>query len=180
MRWFDFNEFEIQGQQPDGGEKDILEPVNAREILPIAKQITALQYLSLTVSNQQSLVFLGFEEENRPGVLFTADSDINFKIQHQTHSLPMIVTAPHHGSEANNKAYTTVTQWHNNSDFIIWVRSDGKYKSRPGNSFITVGRQKLCTICRPPNHPKQAVKLSSQKGSAQWVWEQGVRTCKCQ
>ena len=181
VRWFDFNEFEIQGQQPNGGEKGILEPVNAREILPITRQITALQYLSLTVDNQQSLVFLGLEQENRPGVLFTADSNINFKIQHKPHSFPMIVTAPHHGAEANGKAYSIISQWHNNSDSIIWVRSDGKFKSRPGSSFITAKGQNFCTICRPSHYTeRQVVKLSSQKGLAQWFAEPGVRTCQCQ
>ncbi len=92
----------------------------------------------------------------------------------------MIATAPHHGAESNAIAYREITRWHNNADSIIWIRSDGKFKSRPGNSFITIGGQRLCTVCRPSNHTeRQPVKLLTQNGLAQWISEQGVRACQC-
>ena len=180
VRWFDFNEFKRKGQ-PSGGEKGDLEPVNACEVLPRIVNIGTLKYLYSTVENKQSLVFSGLEKRNKPGVLFTADSDLKFNFQHQSPALSMIVTTPHHGSENNKNAYRKVIKWHKNPGSIIWVRSDGKYKCRPGNSFLTLIGQKLCTICRPPsNQTKQAVKLShSQSGLVKWIWHPNVRTCQC-
>jgi hypothetical protein len=154
--------------------------------------IGTLQYLYLTVENKQSLVFLGLEKKNKPGVLFTADSDFKlFNIQYPSPTLSMIITTPHHGSEENENAYKAINSWHNNPNYLIWVRSDQinnnlysphrLYRGRPGNSFLKLSGQKLCTICRPPsNQTKQAVKLShSQSCLVKWVGDSNVRTCQC-
>ncbi len=181
VRWFDFNEFKLQGK-PSGGEQGNLEPVNACETSLRTIKISALKYLYLTECNKKSLVFLAPEDSNNPGVLFTADSDFKlFNIQHLSPTLSMIVTTPHHGSDNNEKAYEVINSWHENSSSIIWVRSDGMYRSRPGKSFLSVSGQKLCTICRSSsNQTKQAVKLShSQSGLVKWFWDSNVRTCQC-
>ena len=185
IRWFDFDEFKRRGQ-PSGGKKDVLEPVNARETRPRTVRISSLKYLYLTEYNEKSLVFLAPEDSNRPGVLFTADSDFKlFDIQHPSPTLSMIVTTPHHGSEENENAYKKINGWHKNPSSLIWVRSDQRNnilkKGRPGNSFLSVSGQKLCTICHPPsNQTKQVVKLShSQSGLVKWFWDSNVRTCQC-
>jgi ribonuclease BN (tRNA processing enzyme) len=185
IRWFDFDEFKRKGQS-SGGEKNILEPVNAFEILPQTIKISALKYLYLTVDNKKSIVFLSPENNKKLGVLFTGDSDFKlFNIQHQSPILPMIVTTPHHGSDNNKNAYKVINSWHNNPSSLIWVRSDqinnSPNKGRPGHSFRTISGQRLCTICRPPsNHTKQAVELfHSQSGFFKWFWHSNVRNCQC-
>jgi hypothetical protein len=179
IRWFDFDKFKLQGQ-PSGGKKNILEPVNACEISPRIIKISALKYLYLTVENKKSLVFLAPETKNIPGVLFTADSDLDFNFQPQSPTLSMIVTTPHHGSESNKNAYGKIFGWHKNPSSVIWVRSDGKYKCRPGKSFIGTKGQRLCTICRPFKQTKQAVELlHKQSCSVKWFWHSNASTCQC-
>lgn len=63
-----------------------------------------LDRLNLTISNKRSLVFWVPPNDSRPGVLFTADSDLHgVKIPEDIDKA--IVTAPHHGSEANKNVY---------------------------------------------------------------------------
>jgi hypothetical protein len=89
-----------------------LRPLNGREVayvppVPINK---LLYFLALTTSNRKSLVFWA-DLDDCPGVLFTADSDLR-----DVHQLPdltgAIITAPHHGSEANANAYSKVSRAH--------------------------------------------------------------------
>lgn len=182
VRWFDFNEFKRK-DQPSGGKKGDLEPVNACEILPRVANTGTLQYLYLTVENRQSLVFVGLENKNRPGVTFTGDSDLDFNFQHQPPTVSMIITTPHHGSDNNKNAYQVINSWHKNPSSLIWVRSDQKSKTRPGGSFLSVKRQQqvcVCTICRPFNHDKQHIEmLHQQSGSIKWILQSGLRTCQC-
>lgn len=106
--------------------------------------------LYLTTINKQSLVF-SYEKEGRPNVLFTADSDLSFvkgKIYLVENS---IVTAPHHGSEENNHAYSKI-----HGDNLIFCRSDRSQRKRPGTEYL---KQKLryCTICRNRGSKKEII-----------------------
>ena len=66
--------------QPCGGEAWLC-PVNSVELsCPVTKHISPLQYLYLSESNRQSLVFYSPETKDDPGVFFSADSDLGFKI----------------------------------------------------------------------------------------------------
>lgn len=115
VRWF---EFDIS--KPSGG-VPALQPVNAREIARVSPRVgPLLQWLALTVSNQESLVFWSPTTEQHPGVLFTADSDLaNAGMPSQLSSA--IVTAPHHGSEANANAYSAVAKATNDHLLVTWV-----------------------------------------------------------
>lgn len=177
IKWFDFLEFQKYGQ-PHGGKRNILEPVNAREVLAKSYNITPLEYLYLSVVNKQSLVFLAFESSDHPSVLFTADSDLDFNIQHSTHGIPMVITAPHHGSEDNKNAYKAIQLWHTNPNQLVWVRSDCKSKKRPGLTFLQTSGNRFCTLCNRGNLSKQTIKLINQNSS--WNPSNGVRSCKCQ
>ena len=75
IRFFEFNK-----HYHCGGEA-WLSPVNSVELpCPVTKHISPLQYLYLSESNRQSLVFYSPETEDDPGVFFSADSDLDFKI----------------------------------------------------------------------------------------------------
>lgn len=176
VRWFEFNTIE-----PSGGIQ-ALQPINAREVARVRSRVgPLLTFLALTVSNKESLVFWSPPTDQHPGVLFTADSDL------ASASLPTslahaIVTAPHHGSEANESAYKTVAV-HAPMDFpsITWVRSDGRYRSRPGSTYLGLVSRRLCTLCRRAggtSTAKQTVQLFSRGGV--WTRHRASRLCSCQ
>jgi len=173
-------------QSPDmaaGGYQGQLEPINSREVWPRRVNthrvnISALLYLALTTANRESLVFYAPEQANNncPSVLFTADSDLACKLTHVQKPIKnIIVTAPHHGSEANRSAYTEVTNWIE-ADKVIWVRSDSRSKKRPGDTFK--GQLKrLCTLCNPPTGPKSTIRLHAVK--SHWQRTRGTGWCLC-
>jgi hypothetical protein len=176
VRWFEFNRV-----RPQGG-LAALRPVNAREILRGSPRVGALlKYLALTASNKESLVFWSPPANSQPGVLFTADSDLNgAKLSPLLQG--SIATAPHHGSEANAPAYTTVTRVAGLSTLstMTWVRSDGRFRNRPGRTYRALSSRKICTICQLGaglSSPKQAICLFSRKGA--WTRLGSTRSCTC-
>lgn len=181
VRWFDFNKFQLNGC-PSGSNK-FLKPINSCEIKPDFKsKIKALHYLALTVSNKQSLVFLTPENKIHPGVLFTADSDFSFITNNQSlfdpkPKHPFLITAPHHGSESNAKAYNVINSWHSDPKKIIWIRSDGRFKNRPGKSYLSVQGERLCTNCRPFTAAHQLIEFSSN--GKKWNPIKNPKTCDC-
>lgn len=177
IRWFEFN----GNCKGSGGEKGVLEPVNSDEIGLKSIQITALYYLHLTKFNQESLVFYAPETMTELGVLFTADSDLNFSLPLSSPKNSLIVTAPHHGSETNRCAYKQVESWHENSKIVSWVRSSKKSNSFPGKTFLSVSGQQFCTVCRPAEYRKhQALELYSiGKPQNQWVPSPSTKYCNC-
>ena len=71
VRWFEFDT-----AAPSGGVM-ALQPINARQVARVRPRIgPLLDWLALTVSNKESLVFWSPSTEHHPGVLFTADSDL--------------------------------------------------------------------------------------------------------
>lgn len=175
VRWFAYNI-----KNPSGGEP-WLKPVNARGIATVqsGQAGSLLSLLALTTSNKESLVFWSPPGNGKhPGVLFCADSDLDQV------SLPQdienaLVTAPHHGSENNKNAYTVITHAVNGKGAsLIWVRSDGRYRSRPGPSFLKEKGRKFCTLCRNSSSEKRSVWLCSSNGS--WLAGHGTHPCQCQ
>jgi hypothetical protein len=103
----------------------------------------------LTKINKESLVFV-FCPNEKPSVLFTSDSNLSFIdpcIKLKDYS---IVTAPHHGSEDNKKAYSKII-----GNELIYVRCDRSQQNRPCNEYISL-EKKYCTICRNYTRKKQA------------------------
>lgn len=171
VRWFEFD-----SMTPSGGVA-ALQPVNAREIARVRPRVgPLLAFLALTVSNRQSLVFWSPPTNQHPGVLLTADSDLS-RLRLPSQLTDAVATAPHHGSEANANAYSavaTVAQQHSPS--ITWVRSDGRYRSRPGPTYLSLSSRRFCTLCRGVSFSKQAVHLFAQAG----LWTpQDTRPCQC-
>lgn len=178
VRWFEYNT-----NNPGGGKPNILVPVNSREQKDfLSFSGTLLNCLALTVSNKESLVFLSPSSEQSPGVLFTADSDLNSVKLISTHLRGALVTAPHHGSEANRNAYTVVnTAAEDYSQKLRWVRSDGRYRNRPGATYLGIpSGQRLCTICRHKSgklSKKQRLHFYEREGT--WVRKR-TNHCSCQ
>lgn len=172
VRWLEFDSV-----HPSGGVAH-LQLVNARQVARVDPLVgSLLAFLALTVSNKQSLVLWSPPTNHAPGVLFTADSDLSgIRLPYQLTGA--IVTAPHHGSEANANAYAVVdAAAGRNPSSIAWVRSDGSYRSRPGATYLSLPSRRFCTLCRNPSLSKQAVYLSAQGGS--WT-PQGTYSCQCQ
>ena len=124
-------------------------PLNSEEC-PVSRlqdEILAFAMaVRLTEVNEFSLTF-EYLKEGVPIIRFSADSDCIY----QTASYDgAIVTAPHHGSEANANVYTAIK-----GDNIIWVRSDtvsggtGK-KPRPCDAFKSM-KNKYCLACESFN-----------------------------
>jgi hypothetical protein len=175
VRWFEFDPVKPSGNV------GALKPVNARIIARVRPLVgRLLNILALTVLNKESLVFWAPPTDKHPGVLFTADSDLS-GVHLPRRLAGAIVTAPHHGSEANAKAYAAVAmavQPYTSS--ITWVRSDGRYRSRPGQTYLGVSSRRLCTLCRPgwgTSRPKQTVYLFSRGGH--WTRHHRTATCSC-
>jgi len=176
VRWFEFDT-----AKPSGG-VSALQPINARAVARVAPRVgPLLDLLALTVSNKESLVFWSPPTEHHPGVLFTADSDLaGMRLPSQLDRC--VATAPHHGSEANANAYRAVAVVaQNGAQSMTWVRSDGRYKSRPGSTYLGLVSRRLCTLCRRAGGSftsKQAVHLYSRDGV--WVRHRASRVCSCQ
>lgn len=172
IRWFEFDDH----QNPSGGE-EYLKPVNSREILQVSKRRDALMYLALSKANRESLVFYSPNSDNYCDVLFSADSDFSFN-----HKLPniggnSIITTPHHGSEHNKNAYLELKNQNLITRQSILVRSDGRFKSRPGKSYKSLSAKKACTLCKHPDTERQdIVFVSSHSG---WRRRKGVVWCHC-
>jgi len=175
IRWFDF--IGNREQDSSGGRAGFLIPVNAQEVTRIHRpRRSALMYLALTKSNRESLVFMAPSTDDSPAILFTADSDLSFN-QPISWTPGMLITAPHHGSEKNKKAYDRFRrETCSNIKDVTWVRSDGRFKGRPGPSYLQAPGTRYCTICRGSMLPKQNVRLVSQLNTWQPI---STRTCCC-
>lgn len=179
VRWFEYDT-----RHPSGGNNH-LQPLNAREIAKIRVRATGrtlLYLLSLSVSNKESLVFWSPPMGQERGVLFNADSDLaNVTLPSNSDLLGALATAPHHGSEANANAYVAMTRAAPSAyRSIIWIRSDGRSKKRPGASYLGLGRStRACTICRVSTEQftkKYAVVAQTTNSG---VWQVQSAQCTC-
>ncbi len=106
------------------------------------------ELLYLTKINKESLVFM-FSKKGLPNILFTSDSDFSFTKNKITVKSNSVITAPHHGSKANNNVYSLITGTN-----VIYVRSDKSQEKRPSQTYMQQKR-KYCTICRTKGPPKE-------------------------
>ena len=176
VRWFEFDTM-----NPGGGISSLY-PLNARLLARVRPMVEPLLYrLALTAANRESLVFWSPGTSACPGVLFTADSDLRDINLPGSGLAGAIVTAPHHGSEANADAYAAVhAALPQQGRSPTWVRSDGRYRARPGRTYRQIVARRFCTLCRhSPATPtsKQAVILYSRNGA--WTRHQSTALCTC-
>ena len=123
--------------------------------------------LTLTAENKYSLVF-EYAEEGTPIVRFSADSDCTCQSV-TPYPNNIIITAPHHGSEANQNVYSQIR-----GQDIIWVRSDRKSRKRPCADFKSQANR-YCLACR--NHNFKAELLFEHDGN-RWQHITG-NSCTC-
>ena len=146
-------------------------PINAIEVGRMRRPRTLLRVLALTQANRESLVFRRELDHGRC-VLFTADSDLAFlKGRPINVAKSSIITAPHHGSSDNAKAYSLIV-----GNDLTWVRSDMKTMRRPCSEF----RQqpvRFCTICPQAAGSRQNVELRFARGL--WKPASTTRACQC-
>ncbi|HEX8599249.1 MAG TPA: MBL fold metallo-hydrolase [Chloroflexia bacterium] len=181
IRWFQFDN-DSDGIQE--GQPGFLVPMNAREVFrfPIRKSrssLRLLEALALSVSNRESLVFLAPGTWATPEVLFCGDSDLRFR-RRIPWSKGMIVTAPHHGSDSNSGAYQRFSRDTADACEAVWIRSDGRYRSRPGALFMhRPPDSRICTLCRGSANPSQNIKLLVDRSKRSWQPLTTVRRCEC-
>lgn len=125
------------------------------------KFFLALYHLSLSDINKYSLVFM-YHKNDIPNVLFSADSDLHFYLQPVKLKDNSIVTAPHHGSSNNDRAYHKIS-----GNNLIFVRSDRSQLKRPGKEYLKQNRR-YCTICRNWTS-KQKVELIYNKTKSDFI-----------
>jgi len=132
-----------------------------RCIVPVApgRVVEVFWHLArLTTVNRKSLVCYLQGRDGHPGVLFTADSDLNGidlrRVQEWS-----VATAPHHGSRDNRDAYGRLTKP------MVWVRSDGYSRVRPCREYLAAPGKRFCTLCRNSSRPKQAIRLYFRNSS---------------
>lgn len=175
IRWFKYNQ-----KAAVGGHEGFLEPLNATQVAKSRlSRLTALHYLALTTANRESLTFCSPQLDDFPGVIFSADSDLQFP-QPIPWQQGMIVTVPHHGSCANKASYQRPASEYCKNSSLIWVRSDGNFKSRPCRAYLSLQKNvRHCTICRGVNPPKQKQCVQFTAIDGKWLPVNGVRTCEC-
>jgi hypothetical protein len=154
VRWFDFDEFERK-RCPRGGVPGFLVPINAVEQAP--PPTSGISYLAqLSAVNEACLSFFAPPTARRLGVVFCGDSPFgdgqgyanSFLLSLRSPLLPVVATAPHHGSESNAMAYGHVERWAN---VQVWLRTGGTSK-QPGPTFKQiVFPRRVCTYCPQTN-----------------------------
>lgn len=171
VRWFEYSNYR------SGGGLKYLYPVNSIEIFQARKRL-ALEFLCLTKANIESLVFYAYNEDHSAGVLFCADSNFSFQqpLDFLSNCLNLIVTAPHHGAEANKSVYQKLAPYINSN--TIFVRSDTrqsrkKSSPRPCLDYINLTYTKYCTVCLDQENKKDVILNYTQKG---WCPD---KTTKC-
>ncbi len=187
IRYFEYNTTDFRG-----GEK-WLKPINSREILKVSikPDLSPLRYLYLSSANKESLMFYSPEDNNDgSNVIFTADSvfyNLNItKLKKQLSSIfinskSIIITAPHHGSEANDTVYDFLEKEriYENIYHTIWVRSDGPsviyYDIRPCERYKKLSK-KYCTRCNITT-TKYTPKFKLVSGY--WQEINGTPMCQC-
>lgn len=120
--------------------------LNCREISRLKKIMHLHAFaraVQLTVVNHYSLVF-EYQKDNVPIIRFSADSDC--ECGNSPYKNSIIITAPHHGSEANANVYKAFE-----NENVIWVRSDCKSQSRPCYEFKSM-KTRYCLACKRKTH----------------------------
>lgn len=125
--------------------------------------------LALTMENKYSLA-MEYLHDEIPVVRFSADSD-SICQSDMPYSNNIIITAPHHGSEANANVYGAIK-----GNDIIWVRSDGKASKRPCADFKRLPN-KYCLACHTLKF-KSEICFEYDNSTKQWLCKTGTR-CIC-
>lgn len=180
VRWFDFHLFEL-GQAANGGEKDLLEPVNSVETFPDPTTYSSqllLMRLFLSRQNVESLVFYRPEHDAEPACLFLGDSRLAFGLSKPTGNFTMptaipqtsiVITAAHHGSRVNDNAYAAIDTWLSTSSARqFYVRNGGQQGQTLGAYRTKTERRcSQCVQCHNSGWTQPVVLGGIHR---QWSW----------
>jgi hypothetical protein len=171
VRWFSH-----APDAPAGGIHGFLEPVTARQVVRVFSRRSLFERLCLSTSNVESLVLYSPADAEAPGVLFSADSDLQ-SASPPTHPHD-VVTTPHHGSHHNAQTYVSILAQvsKHEQNTITWVRSDRRSKSRPCGAYRRLNARKICTICSTGEAKQKIILIGRQQ---RWARHWTVRLCKC-
>ncbi len=163
LRWFKY------GESPAGG-LTWLAPANAEQTVRARRTKNFLRWLWLTLKNEEALVFVG-RDQGEPPLLFSSDSDFRFNLGPipQTH---MLVTAPHHGSQANAHVYQLI----NGRAPVdhLWIRSDTRSQARPCAEYLAISKSaRGCTECH--GCARRLARVEAEVRAGRWV----LRTPSC-
>lgn len=161
VRWFDYSEYQ-RSRVATGGIPDFLVPVNSVELeSPPALFGSLMRFVQLSRANRECLVFHSISERGQMSVLFCGDSPlgdgpryVNSFLDHRLAQRPLVVTAPHHGSESNSIAYAHIKKICK-PDY--WIRTGSG--AVPGSTFQAIDPvERACTQCP---HAKHEVRQAS-------------------
>ncbi|MBF0327357.1 MAG: hypothetical protein HQL42_20195 [Alphaproteobacteria bacterium] len=164
IRWFDFDAFE-RTRVASGGIPGLLVPMGSCEVTKSPLVSAAVMYLSLrlTEQNVESLTFLRPQTDLEPAVIFLGDSRLAFGVEDpvedfplsgvQPPNRPVLITAAHHGSRVNDRAYDVLGAWLGKAllERCLFVRNGGMWKQRL-NRFFRLP-QRICARCVQLCHP---------------------------
>lgn len=180
IRWFDFGPFETNNFV-SGGNPSLLEPVNSVELTdpPSAVDAASLLFcLNLTRQNVESLVFHRPQTESEPAALFLGDSRLafgtsnpypDFPMPSSAPNRPILITAPHHGSQVNDHAYSVIGKWLGSDVSPYYVRNGGHWKQKLGEFLKQKNRR--CAKCYQCHGRKWKQRVSVHSdGNGKWVW----------
>ena len=188
VRWFDFAEYK-KTDTPRGGERGLLEPCCAVEVVPDKAKAMALsnlmlfQSLRLTRQNVESLVFYRPENGDEPGVIFLGDSRLAHGIEKPGKPFPLpfvkpkrklLITAPHHGSRNNDHAFGVLKNWLG-TDQQYYVRNGGQAGQTLAD-YITYSERRCaqCIQCHGKNW-NQSVSVGTNGND--WKWPPNAKKC---
>ncbi|MDZ4310819.1 MAG: MBL fold metallo-hydrolase [Cypionkella sp.] len=180
VRWFDFHLFEL-GQLPNGGEKDLLEPVNSVETFPdpaTYSGLLLLMRLFLSRQNVESLVFYRPEHEAEPACLFLGDSRLafglskpkgNFNMPPVIPQTSIVITAAHHGSRVNDNAYAVIDSWLSTTSARQFYVRNGGQKGQTLGAYVTKSERRCsqCVQCQYAGWTQPVVLGGIHR---QWSW----------
>lgn len=184
LRWFDAESYYRQPEprQSQGGDDDLV-PLNSIEldyITPAKEGIGEL--LFLTQVNLHSLIFWA-PEADLPGCVFSADGILDGDAPNTIPLRPIVVTAPHHGSESNVAAYPEISRMIGGVTWLkdtILLRSDVKAKKNPCAEFKKT-KNRLCTVCPNSSLGYKKVSICVDPLSSTWNFSASAaaRDCTC-
>jgi hypothetical protein len=184
IRWFDAEEY--YNKKPSravGGEKNLV-PLNSVELSFITPPALPPTYLLfLTQQNLQSLIFYAPQSTTWPGCVFSADGLLDGDDLSPFPARPIVITAPHHGSDSNKKAYAEITRmlggknWQQNS---ILLRSDVNTSKNPCAAYKST-KLRLCTVCANAKYKCQKTTIAPKGMPLNWNFTAAktVRPCDC-
>jgi hypothetical protein len=197
IRWFDFKEFE-KGYAPFISIESPLRPLNAVELAapPTVRDRELLESLFLSRQNVESLAFQRIEEKSEPSVVFLGDSRLAFGLDKPVADFepwgwnkvtkPPLITAPHHGSRVNDRAYEVLSDWLKKDGLdgitsVLVVRNGGMWKQKL-NRFATINTDlRRCAKCPQRCHGGSwERRVSAQSSGLDWGWSGAPSACGSQ